>query len=209
MSRLVRFDQLPSEFRNNEYVRGYTDKHWGNAPSGVMHYDDGLKIFLEGWGRVVDLHLREPRKLRDTKIVATRAESMNSELSYDPKHANQRLYICMSPAFKNRMRETYVAPSGKKKNPASKYGFLPLGEVAEITGGRHAHGRDYPNVEVTPLGTLTHVTYATDKKPDGFSWYIHQLGEETGIRPFLTVDRTGQLWIAGGDYWGDTAGINN
>ena len=64
-------------------------------------------------------------------------------------------------------------------------------------------------MEVTPIGALTHVMYACEKIPDGYSFYIHELGEETGILPFLCVDKTGQLWIAGGDYWGETGGINN
>ena len=206
MSKLIRFDQLPAEFKNNEFYRDYTDKHWGSKPLGVMHYDDGLDLMLDGWGRMVEIHYREPRKLRDSKISCTRAEAGGSELAYDKLHANQRLYVCMAPAFKTRMKETFI--TNKKKNPAATYGYMPLVEVAKITGGRHAK-RDYPDVDVTPLGTATHVTYATEKGPDGYSFYIHQLGEETGIKPVLTIDRTGQLYFAGCDYWGDTAGINN
>lgn len=206
MSRIVRLSQLPANFRNSEHYKEYTEKHWGKEPEAVMVFDDGMDVILDAWGLAVELHVREPRKLRDTVIKLTKTEANGSALSYDKHHPHQRMYVNMHPKFMERMRETYI--NSKKKNPAKTYGFMPLSQIAKLTDGRHAT-RDYPKVEVTPIGALTHVMYACEKIPDGYSFYIHELGEETGILPFLCVDKTGQLWIAGGDYWGETGGINN
>ena len=68
---------------------------------------------------------------------------------------------------------------------------------------------DYPDIKVKPIGILRNVVYATPKKGDGFSLYIHEMGEETGIKPALCVDKTGRLWIIGGDYTCPVPGITN
>jgi hypothetical protein len=66
------------------------------------------------------------------------------------------------------------------------------------------------HVHASPVGILTHVVYATDKKGDGYSFYIHKLGEESGLRPCLAVDGQGRMWIAGGNYKGNpTPGITD
>ena len=92
-----------------------------------------------------------------------------------------------------------------KKNPSQRYA---LNEIAKNVGGRHAMD-DYPDIQVTPVGIMTHVVYATDKKGDGMSFYIHHMGEESGIQPALTVDSRGRLWLAGGNYTSPTPGITD
>ena len=91
------------------------------------------------------------------------------------------------------------------RNPSSKYS---LAEVAESVGGRHATD-DYPDIQVLPIGIMTHVVYATEKKGDGMSFYIHHMGEESGIQPALAVDSRGRLWVAGGNYTSPTPGITD
>jgi len=58
------------------------------------------------------------------------------------------------------------------------------------------------------LGKLVSVTYATNKRGDGPSYYEHQFGEEGGRRPSLAVDvDTTDLHIVGGDYTVEDRGI--
>lgn len=58
------------------------------------------------------------------------------------------------------------------------------------------------------LGTLEAVTYATHKRGDGPSSYVHEFGEEGGKRPSLAVDvRNKKLHIIGGDYRVESRGI--
>ena len=78
-----------------------------------------------------------------------------------------------------------------------------------MVGGRHAKKDDYPNVKVRPIGILTNVVYGTEKQGDGYSFYIHHMGEESGIQPALGVDRRGRLWVLGGNYTSPTPGITD
>ena len=75
MSRIVRLSQLPANFRNSEHYKEYTEKHWGKEPEAVMVFDDGMDVILDAWGLAVELHVREPRKLRDTVIKLTKTEA--------------------------------------------------------------------------------------------------------------------------------------
>ena len=86
--------------------------------------------------------------------------------------------------------------------------YLLLSKDVQAAGGKQAK-HPYPDVEVQPVGELTHVVYYTDKKGDGLSQYIHEFGEESGILPLLAADRTGRLWIAGGNMTSPYAGITD
>lgn len=186
----------------------YTAWHWGIEPKHVIDWDD--PDYPEGelveCGRLVELHVREPGQRRDTIIRLNRKEGNGSHLAFDPNHPNHRLYIFSHPDFRARILGEY------RKNPeydgGSKYRVMPLVEIAKRAGGRHA-SRDYPKVDAAPIGILTHVVYATEKKGDGYSQYIHKLGEESGIRPVLAADGQGRLWIAGGNYTSPTPGITD
>lgn len=186
----------------------YRDWHWGINPQTVIEWDDPdyPPGDLVECGRLVELHIREPDKKRDTVIRLTKKERDGSHLVFDPNHPNQRLYILSHPDFMARMRGTY------RKNPdfkgGSKYRAMPLAEIAKAVGGRHGRG-DYGDIVAAPMGVLTHVVYATEKQGDGFSNYIHKLGEESGIRPALAADNGGRLWVVGGNYTSPTPGITD
>ena len=68
---------------------------------------------------------------------------------------------------------------------------------------------DYEDIFVQPIGIMTNVVYACEKKGDGYSFYIHALGEESGIRPVLGMADDGSLWFAGGNYTAPIQGITD
>jgi hypothetical protein len=187
----------------------YSDWHWGIAPKTIIDWDD--PDLPEGevieCGRLVELHYREPGQRKDTVMKLSRKEANGSHLVYDPNHPYGRLYILSHADFTDRMKKKY------RNNPnfenGTKYREAALTDLARAVGGRHATG-DYPDVDAAPVGILTHVVYATEKKGDGYSFYIHKLGEESGVRPCLAIDAKGRLWIVGGNYRGNpTPGITD
>ena len=63
---------------------------------------------------------------------------------------------------------------------------------------------------INPIGEIDHVVYATHKPHHGdhnLTHYIHKLGEESGRRPILCVDREGYPVIRGGNYKIESRGI--
>ena len=142
-----------------------------------------------------------PARRKDTQITLTQGESERSHLTFDPAHEYERLYVVLPADVTRKMKATYW-----DMNP---FAIQPLGQIAKFTGGRHGTERDYPKLMVKPIGICTAVVYATEKTGDGFSYYIHRLGEETGVRPCLCIDETGRLWFAGGAYTSPTAGITD
>lgn len=200
-------------FRTNRAApsgeKTYSDWHWGVPAASVIDWED--PDLPEGdvieCGRLVELHYREPGMRKDTVMKLTRKEANGSHLVFDPDHPYGRLYILAHPDFSDRMRKKY------RQNPnyenGTKYREAPLSDLARAVGGRHATP-DYPDVDAAPIGILTHVVYATEKKGDGYSFYIHKMGEESGIRPCLCIDAKGRLWIVGGAYRGNpTPGITD
>jgi hypothetical protein len=190
-------------------AKGYEDWHWGTPPKFKVKWDD--PDYPDGdlieCGRLVELHFREPGARKDTVIKLSRREANGSHLCFDPSHRFGRLYILSHVDFSEKMRKKYRQNPGYANG--SKYREMPLTDLARAVGGRHA-AADYPNVDAAPVGILTHVVYATDKKGDGYSFYIHKLGEESGLRPCLAVDGQGRMWVAGGNYLGNpTPGITD
>ena len=192
----------------------YEEWHWGTPHTGTAEWKDAdVDSALQGdagnlieTGRLVELHFREPHKRKDTVIKLKRTEANGSHLAFDPEHPHQRLYILLHPDFSERMRQKYLEDD--RFEGGSRHRFMLLGEAARAAGGKHAT-TDYPKVDVSPIGMLTHVVYATEKKGDGYSFYIHKLGEESGLNPALTIDNRGRLWIAGGNYTSPTPGITD
>lgn len=192
----------------------YEEWHWGIPSASVKEWkDEDVDGALHGpngelieTGRLVELHFREPGKRKDTVVRLNRGEANGSHLSFDPHHPSQRLYIHSHPKFAERMHQKYLQDDHFEGG--SRHQAMPLKQAAKIVGGRHGTS-DYPDVMVTPIGILTHVVYATEKKGDGFSFYIHKLGEESGLRPALTIDDKGRMWIAGGAYTSPTPGITD
>jgi len=136
----------------------------------------------------------------------TRKEANGSHLCFDPNHPNERLYLLTHPEFSERMTKKDRNLPGYENG--TKYRETSLSEMAAAVGGRHGTP-DYPDVGAAPVGILTHVVYATEKKGDGYSFYIHKMGEESGIRPALAIDAKGRLWIVGGAYRSPSPGITD
>lgn len=80
-----------------------------------------------------------------------------------------------------------------------------------IAGKRFAKPNPAAKVnEVNPIGEIDHVVYGTRKPHHGdhaYTHYIHKLGEESGKRPILCVDREGYPVIRGGNYKIEARGI--
>ena len=188
----------------------YRKWHWGIQPSGKVEWND--PDYPEGelieCGRLVEVHYREPGKIRDTVIKLNREEANGSHLCFDPEHRNHRLYILSNKKFQERVRKQIIPNAQVKFRKNGVDPHFELSELAHLAGGRHA-SNDYPELSVTPLGTLTHVTYACEKGKDKFSYYIHAMGEESGVRPYVGADGKGRLWIAGGNYTVPTPGITD
>ena len=180
----------------------YEDWHWGVKPVAKKEWKDNHlpKGSLVECGRLVEVHYREPGKQKDTIIRLSRDEGNGSHLVFDPRHPCQRLYILSHKKFAERMRQQHLT------NP--KYQAKPLRDLAKIAGGRHAMN-DYPKVEATPLGVFTHVVYACEKQGDGYSFYIHELGEESGKAPIIALDERGRMWVCGGNYTVPNPGITD
>ena len=191
----------------------YSEWHWGVPHASVDDWQDETVDGMLGpdglvieTGRLVEVHFREPHKRKDTVVRLNKAEANGSHLAFDPDHPHRRLYIFSHPKFAARMHKKYL--QNPQYEGGSRYKPMPLAQAAQIVGGRHG-GSDYPKIEVTPLGILTHVVYATEKTGDGYSFYIHKMGEESGVKPALAIDDRGRLWLAGGNYTSPNPGITD
>lgn len=199
----------------NNGKKSYEDWHWGIAPTEVVtvkppsvvtNSKDKKKwenMKLVECGRLVEIHyvpLDANSKKKDKIIKLNRQDSNQCHLAFDNDHDNQRLYFILNPKTMQQMKkELYIS------NPKNNY---PISEIAEAAGGIHASD-DYEDIKVHPIGIMTNVVYACEKKGDGYSFYIHALGEESGIRPVLAVASDGSLWFAGGNYTAPIQGITD
>lgn len=99
-----------------------------------------------------------------------------------------------------------------KPNP-SRYKLTAANGRLWIAGGKFAKANPKAAAnEINPLGEIDHVVYRTHKPHHGDApgtHYIHKLGEETGHRPLLCVDREGFPVIRGGKYKIEARGIVN
>lgn len=184
-------------------TRMFIDWHWGTRPLDMKRINDPrLPVHLVECGRIVQLEIETPDPSGKPKIMTLtvqKQDQANNHLAFDPDHPSHRLYLVLSEKTKADARRIF------QTNP---YASTPLKFWAKLAGGRHATG-GYPDILVRPLGILYTSGYSTDKLPDGPTWYKHMMGEESGIRPVLTVAEDGTLWLAGGDYTSPTPGITN
>ena len=181
----------------------YQKWHWGVGHSETYEIDDpDLPDHLVEAGRLVELHYRPidgSAKRKDKQLKLNRKDSNSCHLAFDPKHNCQRLYIILSASVMKRMKKDFWTHSDWEE--------LPLRTLAKEIGGKQMTG--YPKVEVRPIGILTAVVYACEKEGDGYSFYIHKMGEESGLQPALAADEKGRLWIAGGNYTSPIPGITD
>ena len=185
-------------------AKEYRDWHWKKPHTTEIEInDESYPDTMVQAGKLVQLNFREIHhnpKRKDKAIELTQSEINKSHLAFDPNHRFQRLYIVIPPKLQKQMKKEFWTNSTyPSKNPRV---------IAKALGGKHAMN-DYPNIDVKPIGILTACIYETEKGSDGMSWYIHHMGEETGIRPALTVDDEGRLWVIGGDYTSPIQGITN
>lgn len=183
----------------------YSEWHWGIPHQETVTINDPtLPEHLIECGRLVEFTYRKPdqsTRIKDKLFKLPRAESNKTHLAFDPDHEFHRLYI-VSPDQKVRKKfrtELY------KPNPHID---MPLWEMSMWVGGCHAT-EDYPDLEARVLGVMTTVVYACEKEGDGYSFYVHEMGEESGVKPLIAISKCGRLWIVGGDYHAPTPGITN
>jgi hypothetical protein len=183
------------------YKERFTEWHWGIEPETIIEWDDpDYPEYLIEAGRLAELRYREPGRRRDTSLKLARDAMNKSHIAFDPEHPNERLYLVLAPEARKKVQR-------KRSNPSMP--SMKLGELAEHIGGRHGTGHDYPDVSIQPMGILTAVIYYTNKEGDGPSFYIHHMGEESGVMPALAKDKKGRLWLAGGNYTSPTPGITD
>jgi hypothetical protein len=188
----------------DRYIRRAQSWHWGIPAKRVVDWQDpSIPPILIEIGQLCELHVKPIDGGPIVIMSIPEADWPACHVAFDPDHASQRIYILIPQAYQREMRPTYVPKLAR-----------PLFECAQAIGGRHARRNDYPRLQVTPLGVLTHVVYFTHKKGDenpgdDRSQYIHEMGEEGGIPPALCVDASGRLWVAGGSYTCPIPGITH
>jgi hypothetical protein len=171
-------------------VKRYKSSHWGEVSTKV--YDINDKDIPEKLVKMGDL--LEIKILRGPTISGFSSHCL---LAFSPT-IDERLYNILTLKTQKQARQLIE----------SKKDWVTLSEAAEMAGGRQADF-SYPPVKVQILGLAKHVVYHTHKKGDGPSDYIHELGEESGIRPLLCVSKDGRLWYAGGNYSVPDEGITD
>jgi hypothetical protein len=198
--------------------------HWGISAKQVINWRDGeYPDRMIEIGRLCELHVLPVGASKRSIVMpipkrwwfdfpegvhapaargAPQPRKLQAHVAFDPSHKYQRIYLLMPDALQRDFKPLF-------RRDAS----IDLNALAQHVGGRQGV-RDYPRMMVTPIGTLTHIVYYTAKKGDDNnpggdprSQYIHELGEESGLRPMLAVDSRGRLWLAGGNYKAPVPGI--
>ena len=209
------FQKDPSlSLKNNDLQKGidaYRDWHWGIEPDRAVNWDDSdIPEFLIECGRLIRIYIRppqvqgnrkHPRRIKDTSITFSRKVAERSHLAYDPDHPDQRLYILIDPQACEALAERFWDQNSMPE--------MNLNDLAAILGGRHGRRRDYPDIQVKPIGAVTAIAYFTNKEGDGPSYYVHVMSENSQMPPALACDESGRLWLAGSTYTVPTPGITD
>lgn len=176
----------------------YKKWHWGNPATMEIEWEDSdVPKVMVGIGNLHELHVRPIGGGKTDELVME--EGADNWIAFDPDHPYERLYLLLSNAVQKDVKSLLVDPDGEWWN---------LGALSKAVGGKQSD-HPYPDVEVQPVGELTHVVYFTDKKGDGLSQYIHEFGEESGILPLLAASKDGRLWVSGGNMTSPYAGITD
>ena len=190
---------------NGSLRQMYTDWHWGVEPKNLTEINDpDLPEELVETGRLVELHYRQPEqnpKRKDKVYKLAKKNSNKTHLAFDPHHKYERLYIATNdkPTLKKFKKDLYTT---------SPYKDVDLGDMSLYVGGKHAMD-DYPPIDARAVGILTSIVYACEKEGDGYSFYVHKMGEESGIQPILAASKDGRLWVVGGNYTSPIQGITD
>lgn len=188
-------------------LQRYRSSHWGIEPDVCFVQDDpDLPDHLVMMGRLQEIAVDPTFGRRGGKPVLL-TFSGDELLTFD-QGSPERLYNVLEPETEALVREEFW-------DAAPKMPAFGLGELAERTATSRVKRprqckRPYARgVRAKPVGIVEHVVYATHKRGDGPSSYIHALGEESGCKPILAVDQQGRLWWAGGNYHVPDAGITD
>lgn len=185
---------------SHKALKKYKDTHWGIEANGVMRKDDpDLPRELVEMGKLLEIGVIPETQEKPYAIAFPDYEKTSLAFS---QGKDERLY----PILPKRAEQAVKREHWKPNEPTVR-----LGEVNKLTGGRLDKFR-CPAIQVQVLGRANYVIYQTQKlddmKEDGqASHYIHELGEESGILPYLCVAQDGTLWFAGGNYRVLNAGI--
>jgi len=192
----------------------YESSHWGNGPSRVDQVPDpDLPRELVQMGELRSIRIRDgnswltldfgttgPGLAGDVIDLSTR--NRNNRVAFTHDRA-ERLYFLTTDAARKRARASLVVPRAP---------WYLLNEVVRSSEGRQTR-YPYPasvgSIPVQVLGKIWDIVYFTDKKGDGPNEYIHRSGEDSGKRPWLTIDESGRFWVAGGNYSVPDGGITD
>jgi hypothetical protein len=183
----------------------YYEAHWGENPTRVHKFPDPevdphIPAMLTEMGKLEELRIVLGEDSRGKEKIGTiKIPSSPRALVAFSNDDAERVYLMLPHETKARMAERLFLPGTETYR---------LQEAADAAGGRQCEWR-FPPLHVQVLGYCSHIVYRTTKRGDGPSGYIHEWGEETGIRPLLCVDHKGRLWLAGGDYRVMPGGIAN
>tara|TARA_R110002060_G_scaffold68464_1_gene77190 strand:+ start:1261 stop:1827 length:567 start_codon:yes stop_codon:yes gene_type:complete len=177
----------------------YKRWHWGEeADLDVEWGDPDYPKTMIGIGNLHELHVRPLSGQGDTDELVMQ-EGQSCWIAFDPTHKYERLYLLLSDDVRKDVQALLLQEDGE---------WWDLAELSRAAGGKQSK-LPYPSVEVQPIGQLTNVVYFTKKTGDGLSQYIHEFGEDSGILPILAADRSGRLWVAGGNMTSPYAGITD
>lgn len=180
----------------------YTDRHWGIKPTKVYRVQmPNLPRETAEMGKLLRLDVIDPED--DAELGIDFPRRADIILAFD-EGTPERLYYIYPKFIQHWVAKTLWIPG----EPS-----YWLGDVARAQGGRQCDRR-YPRVKVQVLGENVFLLYRTrkggDYKEDGQgSDYIHEHGEDSGLRPLLCVTENGRLWTAGGNYTVGTGGVED
>jgi len=193
--RMTRYPKGRKTKRNPSHkaLKKYKDTHWGIEATGTMRKDDpDLPRELVEMGKLLEIGVIPETQEKPYALEFPDYEKTSLAFS---QGKDERLY----PILPKRAEQAVKKAHWKPNEPTVR-----LGEVNKLTGGR-LDKFNCPAIQVQVLGRANYVIYQTQKlddmKEDGqASHYIHELGEESGILPYICVAQDGTLWFAGGNY---------
>ena len=182
----------------------FVSSHWGIQPNKVWH-DPDIQGDLPEMGKLRELWIAwedETGKLHEQKLKFPKAKgNQQPPIVAFTTDNSERLYLSQPDWVKARNQALIDEDSP----------WYGLDDVAKDVGGRQAKW-GYPDIDVQILGECTHIVYATTKKGDGPSEYIHEFAEENqqdSVCPVLCIDGDGRLWLCAGSYSVPDEGITD
>lgn len=190
------FQEVPVEHAPEHILQRYKDFHWGVKATKVLRIPDPLFPHLVGIGLLKEIELDI-----DGRHLVLGFPS-GSHIAFDPEHPVDRIYIVVPPKFQAHCRYLFANNENQGGLTAT---LSTLARYAPGCQGDH----HYPRKRAMWLGWATHCLYHTEKKGDGWSDYIHHLGEVTDQPPGLAADVDGRFWLVGGNYTCPNPGITD